>query len=82
MNNTITLNKGDRLLFYTDGLTEATSIADRKQFFEDLLVNEHIKKYSSCSTMDFIHNLYNELVLFHGSDSFEDDVCMICMDIE
>ena len=81
-NSTITLDKGSKILFYTDGLTEAVSKNEPRAFFEDILTGELLIKYSSLSPVDFIYSIYKELVNFHGSESFEDDVCMICMDIE
>ena len=81
-NNSMFLKKGDRILFYTDGLTETVEKNDRSTFFENLLINELIVKYSGNSPKHFINNIYDELIRFHGSDYFEDDICMICMDIE
>ena len=81
-NSSIILEKGNKILFYTDGLTEAVSKNDSKIFFEDILADELLIKYSSLSPVDFIYSIYSELVNFHGSESFEDDICMICMDIE
>ncbi len=81
-NETIILEKGSKILFYTDGLTEAVSSDDRNIYFEQKLVSEIMQKYSGDSPKGFIVNVYNELVNFHGSDSFEDDICMICMDVE
>lgn len=81
-NNVMRFEIGDKILFYTDGLTEAVSRYDQNKFFEDDLISEFIQKYSGNSPKEFIRNIYSELVKFHGSDLFEDDVCMICMDIE
>jgi len=81
-NNSIILEKGDKILFYTDGLTEASSFKDKNNYFEDILVKNLIVKYGSNSPKDFILNIYTELTKFHGSDLFEDDVCMICMNID
>ncbi len=81
-NSTITLEKGSKILFFTDGLTETVSKNDSKVFFEDMLTGELLLKYSSLPPIDFIYSIYKELVNFHGSESFEDDVCMICMDVE
>ena len=31
---------------------------------------------------EFIQGLYRELVRFRGNDTFDDDVCIICIDVE
>jgi len=82
LNTTITFEKGSKVLFYTDGLTEAVSRNDSNCFFETILEKELLLKYASLTPVDFIYSIYKELVNFHGSESFEDDVCMICMDVE
>jgi serine phosphatase RsbU (regulator of sigma subunit) len=81
-NNSIRFESGDKILFYTDGLTEAVSRYNHNRYFEDDLVNTLIRKYSNNPPKEFIRNIYDELVQFHGSDLFDDDICMICMDIE
>lgn len=82
LNNSIVLEKGSKVLFYTDGLTEATPCSGPKVYFEERLINECIPKYAGDSPSDFIDNIYGELVRFRGSESFDDDICMICMDVE
>ncbi len=82
LNNNIRFEIGDKILFYTDGLTEAVSRYDNNIYFEDDLITKFIQKYDSNPPKEFIRNIYKELVMFHGSDLFDDDVCMICMDVE
>jgi len=81
-NNSVTLDRGSRVLFYTDGLTEASSFDNPRIFFEDMLVKEVIPKYCDNHPKDFIKNIYSELVRFHGSETFDDDICMICMHVD
>ncbi len=81
-NNHIKFEYKDKILFYTDGLTEAGSFHDNNKYFEDELIGELIQRYSSNPPKEFIRNIYDELVKFHGTDEFEDDICMICMDVE
>ena len=45
------LQKGDKIFFYTGGLTE------------------------------FIHKIYDDLVKYKGSEKFEDDVCIVGIEI-
>lgn len=81
-NNSIILDKGNKILFYTDGLTEAVSKNDQNAYFENVLVSDLIPEYAVKPPGEFIARIYDELVKFHGSDSFEDDICMICMEVE
>ena len=44
-------------------------------------MHELFKEYYNLSCGKFVTALYNDLVTFNGSDNFEDDICMICVDI-
>ncbi len=80
-NSEITLSKNTKLLFFTDGLVEARSIKDSKIFFEYSGMYDLFKKYNTMPCKKFVTSIYQDLVTFNGSDNFEDDICMICVDI-
>ncbi len=42
---------------------------------------EAIARNRHGSSRDFVSGLCDALVAFRGSDSFDDDVCIICVDI-
>ena len=75
-----TLPAGSKLLFYTDGFTEARS-PQRDEFFEygSMLDVFQTNRKAPCDS--FINKLYEELVTFREGDSFEDDICLICLDV-
>ena len=71
---------GSKLVLFTDGLVEATRRGDRSVQFSEI-VNETIVKLSSLQPRPFLEGLQQALVDFHGSEDFDDDICMICLDI-
>ena len=75
------LTKGSKLLLYTDGMTEAYS-PKKKCDFEESLMEEVIFKNYKKPAEKFLKNFFDDLVKFRGSDSFDDDICMVCLDVE
>lgn len=75
-----TLPENSKLLLYTDGLTETREIGTEGYYFENKLP-EILPGMTKLKNNDFIKVLYEELINFRGSESFEDDVCIICVDI-
>ncbi|QXM07266.1 SpoIIE family protein phosphatase [Crassaminicella indica] len=75
---TIALQKGDKLIFYTDGLTETKEYPhtiSQKDLHSILLKHSH-KKIDS-----FINHVYEEIINLRKSKTFEDDVCILGMEI-
>ncbi len=70
-----------KLLLYTDGLIE-TRAPDKDEFYFESILKEILPEMINLSCRDFIAALFKELVDFRGSENFEDDVCMICVNIE
>jgi serine phosphatase RsbU (regulator of sigma subunit) len=69
-----------KILFYTDGLTDVRKNRTEKIFFSEF-VEEIIYSKRKMKAEDFLKALYDEIVSFNGSDNFDDDICMICLDI-
>ncbi len=86
-NDTIVLSPGDKMLLYTDGLTEAVSIADQQTRsgalvdFESARLYQLLKLNSSLPSNRFVKTLVEDLIVYRGSEDFDDDVCIICMDV-
>jgi len=76
-----TLDVGSKLLLYTDGLVEARPI-DGDTFFEHANMEKFFIENSNHPCKKFIENLLKELTLFRKTESFDDDICLICLDIQ
>lgn len=74
----IKLFPGDKILFYTDGLTEAVN-SENEEFeeimFSFLLENSHL------SAQNLTDAIYHALLNHRGDYHFEDDVCILVMEI-
>ncbi len=77
----INLPSNSKLLFYTDGLTETRPINDNI-FFEDSIMTRIFMKHRNNPSRLFIYKLFQSLVAFRGKDFFEDDICLVCLDVE
>jgi serine phosphatase RsbU (regulator of sigma subunit) len=80
-NNDTRLPPGSKLLLYTDGLTEAANMAAPGRDFEGSALIETLERYRHESCHGLAGGLYESLAAFKGSDSFDDDVCLICIDM-
>jgi len=69
-----------RLLIYTDGLPEAIDKKER-QYGEEK-VKENLKKYAAQKPRDYLGFIVEDLKKYTGSDSFEDDLTLVVMDID
>ncbi len=73
------LEKGDKILFYTDGLVEAKGAGD--SMFEYELVPDLLLKYRLLNNSEYVKKLFDKLIEFKQDPSFEDDVCVVGMEI-
>lgn len=79
------LQKGDKFLIYTDGLTETVPISKRLEDspdFEKARLVRVLEENSGLDSSKFIEMLYINLVEFRGANSFDDDVCMVCLSVK
>ncbi len=75
----IRLVSGDVLLFYTDGLTEA-STTDGELFGTTRAYN-HLKAYRQLSAAEILDSFYAVVHKFTGSQDLQDDISMIVIKI-
>lgn len=74
------LEAGSKVLFYTDGLTECTTL-DEKLSFEDKMFFQVLEANKSVSCHELVKNVMEEAEKFSSSSTFKDDVCMICLEV-
>lgn len=75
------LPEKSKLLLYTDGLIEATNVNDASIYFEDAGFHDILYSLRDRPCRDFMDELYRQFLKFRGSECFEDDVCVICLDV-
>ena len=80
-NTAIQLPEKSKLLLFTDGLSEARVSVHSNICFETVDMIIAMKENEKYQCREFVDNLYRKLVEFRGSDSFEDDICIVCLDV-
>ena len=76
----VALPQGSKLVLYTDGLVEAAAKGSRAPVFKEV-IKEKMLGLRGQSPRDFVEGLMRELVLFRHGEDFDDDICLICMDV-
>ena len=76
----------EKILFYTDGLTEAVNIVSktnmvRPEDFETGPLKDILMENSGTQPGIFIQEIVKALINFRGCEDFEDDVCIICLQV-
>ena len=74
----IKLNKGDSILIYTDGVTEASN-SNKELFGEDRLIKS-LREINGSSVKTVIEHVNNEIDLFVGNNPQFDDITMLVFD--
>ncbi|OHD63349.1 MAG: hypothetical protein A2176_00125 [Spirochaetes bacterium RBG_13_51_14] len=74
----IQLQRNDKIIFYTDGLTEAENMSGI-QFSEPLV--KDLRDYSGLPISDLVSRVYTHLLDFMGGKKFEDDVCIVGIEV-
>ncbi len=75
----IKLEKGDRVLFYTDGITECMN--DSGELYGENRFKKFITENTELEPEAFSAKLVEELKQFCSSDKFDDDLCLIVFDV-
>ncbi len=74
----ISLQDGDSLLLYTDGVTEALSEDTGDMFGSERLVDIFVENHSATS-LDILHSIVGSVYEYINYTSQEDDITMICI---
>ena len=68
-----------RLFIFTDGLHE--EVNNKNEQYGELRVKENLVKYAGFGQQKFLDSVVSDLKKFTGTDTFEDDLTMVVMDI-
>jgi sigma-B regulation protein RsbU (phosphoserine phosphatase) len=71
----LTLEPGDRLVLYSDGLTECEG--RHGQTLGDAGLEKVLKRHSGKKGLDLLDNLFHELAAFSGDRGQSDDISTI-----
>jgi phosphoserine phosphatase RsbU/P len=80
----VQLEKGDRILVFTDGVTETLSGADDNSlddFYGLYRLKQMLVNNSNCVMDEILPAILDDLINFHGSKSFEDDITMFLVHV-
>ena len=75
----INLCKGDKIIFYTDGLTEATNSGNVQ--FEDYMLDSILPEIAGLEIEKLLKRLYEALILFSENNPPDDDICIVGMEV-
>ncbi len=79
-NHHVHLAKKNKLFMYTDGLTETSNIYDEDRTFESQDFMSAMQDLKDMKSQTFVQKMFEKLSDFRQSKSFEDDICMICLE--
>lgn len=74
----IQLQKGDKILLFTDGLIEATN---REYHTFESVIADVLLKYSHRGITDFVKNIFSECISFREGNPSEDDISIIGIEV-
>jgi sigma-B regulation protein RsbU (phosphoserine phosphatase) len=80
-NSSFTLNKGERLFLFTDGLIEARAGKFTKDMFGDFELEAVLYENRKIPIDEFLPLINTKLIEYCQSEVLEDDICMICIDV-
>ena len=78
-NKTIELVPGNKILLFTDGLSETEN--SNGEPFENKVLAEVITDNPGTDIKEYVDNIYNKLIDFRGSEKFDDDVCILGIEL-
>jgi serine phosphatase RsbU (regulator of sigma subunit) len=67
-------------VLYTDGLIEANSLKT-DEMFQHSGMEDVLKAYSYMKGGDYLTAVMDELIIFRGESSFDDDICIVTLDV-
>lgn len=85
---TVPLRGVKKLLFYTDGIMETVRLQDKQvnpdgllEDFEQSRFMSLVRDYQDLGSRQLIDRLIEQLVNFRGGPEFDDDICVLCIEM-
>jgi sigma-B regulation protein RsbU (phosphoserine phosphatase) len=79
-NSTVKLKKGEKVLFYTDGLIDAEN--REKQTYSDKRLKEHLEKCRNMNAPQLAKSLSEHVFKFIGDGKPQDDISFFVMEVK
>lgn len=76
---TLQLVPGDKVIFYTDGLTEESNSS--REMFMDTFFQKVLPALSFMKIDDVVSISYRRLIEYSGGERFDDDVCILGLEV-
>lgn len=76
----VSLNKGDRLILYSDGIIECMN-SENKQFSVERFI-DLLNRYSNLPEHELIQKTEQALLQWKGNNDFEDDVTLLAIEVK
>ena len=76
----VTLESGDVLVWYTDGLTEAENQAGEE--LGPRKIFDIVRSNRDASAQEIVDLLYQEVINFSGRDTFDDDLTIMVLKVD
>ena len=76
--NTINLDIGDKILLYTDGVTEANN--SYSEFFGEEKLKEIVEENDNLSVDECVENIKNRVLEVSGKDNQFDDITLLMVE--
>lgn len=77
--NKVSLHKGDTLLLYTDGVTEATD--SKREFYGVARLENALTRFRAAHAKDLVTFLRDDLRIFSGDTEPHDDITMLTLTV-
>ena len=78
----VKLMSKDRLIMYTDGVTETRKDSTSDEYFGENRLKDVVLNSIDLPPDDFMASIMNELDHFSGGSSFDDDICLLLVEVK
>lgn len=70
------------MIMYTDGVTETRKDSTSDEYFGENRLKDVVLNSIDLAPDDFMASIMNELEHFSGGSSFDDDICLLLIEVK